>query len=375
MKYAYEDDDKEIIENNEEEEIDENLNSKKKEIKEKVEITEEIIDVPKTKQEVLIDNLLEEEKKQEENVLTYDNLITKNDEELFELYLGKRFKHITTKSFNFAGLILGPIYLFYRKVYLVALVWMLLNLFCICILPLANVSYFIIILFMIGSYACSGMFSNQIILNHVASKIINLKLKGTKKIKNDIKDLGGTNLAIALIMAFIMYSLIAFASYKELPGLLKEHGINNFNNNNSVNFDGNIKVDESIAIKEELSLKVPNNFYEASKSDNRYYYIYEDIDAYIPLCTIEFVPVKEYKNPSLLIKAIANYHLELKDNIKNRKVNNIDWEYINVTSSDKNIYYATSEIKGNMYLLKFMYHYQMEEECGNHFYEVLDSIK
>ena len=156
MAYAYEDDDEIITSETEEEELDENLNVKKKEGVRKREIKEEDIVADASKlsldellandgKEYSIDNLLEEE--QESEGFAIDDLLNKKDDKLFRLYLGEGYSKITSKQFNYAALFLGPIYLLYRKVYTIGFVWLFLDLFTLFLLPLARVKWIIIFIF------------------------------------------------------------------------------------------------------------------------------------------------------------------------------------------------------------------------------------
>lgn len=387
MAYAYEDDEDLTLDSEIEEELDENLNVKKK--KEKIELpkTKEQVDFESNKSleallasednhEYTIDNLLKEE--EEENPLAVDNLLTKKDDKLFRAYLGNGYKKITTKQLNYAALLLGPIYLLYRKVYLVGFVWLFLNLFVSFILPLANVHYVIVSVFLLLSYISSGIFSNQIILNNVGTKIVNYKMveEDYEKLKEKCKKNGGVNIILALIIYVALLALASIVSYKQIMNLYNENfqtsTTNMPMNTERVYFNGQINVDETTDIKN-ISITVPDDFYLVNDVSYQYYYVYQDPSAYMPKCSIEFDKVKGYKTPDLLISAIAQYHLELEDNIGTRE-NNYTWKYLNVTDSSKNIYYATTTINNEMYLLKFMYLYQLEDECGSHFEEVLDSI-
>lgn len=390
MAYAYEDDDEIITNEEDDEELDENLNVKKKSIKKKKKVEEseknvenklsvdDLLAIDDNK-EYSIDELLKEEQEKEEINYNWDDLLTKKDDKLFRLYLASGYKNITSKQFNYAALFLGPIYLLYRKVYLIGFVWLFLDLFTLFLLPLAKVKYVIIIIFEILSFICAGVFSNQIILNHVGTKIINYKVieEDKEKLREVVKKRGGTNLPLALVVFIIVVSGIVMSFWGPITKLLTS--LNNTNTptpstNERVYFDGIVNVDENIKISDKVTMKVPDNFYLVNDFDYKYYYVYDDPNAYLPLCTIELDKVLGYKTPELFISAIAKYHLELNENIQIKESNNYVWKYINVTDASKNIYYATTLIDNDMYLLKLTYQYKLESECGSHFEAILDSI-
>ncbi len=389
MAYAYEDDEEITLkEDTEEEELDENLNVKKKWEKEDIElpkIKEDIITDTRSidalleadNHEYTIDNLLKEE---ENNSLSWDNLLTKKDDKLFKAYLGSGYKNITTKQFNYAALFLGPIYLLYRKVYTIGFVWLFLDLFAFLVLPLAKVKYYIILIFEILSFICSGLFANQIVLNHVGSRIVNYKMieNDKEKLKKKCQKNGGTNLVLALVTFILVFLIIILVFSSQLMKWYvntKDINMKSPTMEDRVYFNGKVNIDENFNIRDNVTLVVPDDFYLANESSYQYYYVYQDPNAYMPKCMIELESVKGYKTPELFISAIASYHLELEENIQTEEINNNVWKYINVTDSSKNIYYATTLINNNMYLLKFTYQYNLEDECGSHFIEVLDSIR
>lgn len=388
MAYAYEDDD-ELLTNevNDEEELDENLNVKIKLPRKKEEIKEveqsnskvsmdALLAVDNERKDYSIDNLLKEE--QEVEGVSYDNLLTKKDDKLFKLYLGSGYEKLTSKLWNWAAFFFGPIYLIYRKVYMVGFVWLFLNEFIVLFSPIAKVNPIITIIILIISIICIGLFSNQIILNHVGTKIVNYKMveDDKEKLRKMVEKNGGTNFLLAFIVCLIVSGLSSMVINSQLMGFLDESN-STYNpsmfNEDRVYFNGQVQIDENINISDNVTLQVPEDFYLANDDNYRYYYVYKDPDAHIPLCSIELEKVKGYKTPELFISAIASYHLELEENIKTLE-NNYLWKYINVTDSSKNIYYATTSINNDMYLLKLTYQYTLEEECGSHFEEVLNSI-
>lgn len=385
MAYAYEDEDEIITsEEDEKEELDENLNVKKK-------VSRKSVGVKKVEQETnklsidellatdekgySIDNLLKEE---QDDGIPVEDLLTKKDDKLFKIYLGTGYSKITSKQFNYAALFLGPIYLLYRKVYLIGFVWLFLDLFTLFLLPIAKVKYLIIIIFEILSFICSGVFANHIILNQAGTRIVNCKMieEDKEKLCEMVKKSGGTNLAMALVLFIIVASGVIMTFSGPIISLLTPQnngGSPGTFNEDHVYFNGQVQADEDVKIRDNVIINVPDNFYLASEDEYRYYYVFKDPNAYMPLCSIELNKVKGYRTPELFIKAIASYHLELEENIQTME-NNYLWKYINVTDSSKNIYYATTTINNDMYLLKLTYQYTLEEECGNHFEEVLNSI-
>lgn len=112
-----------------------------------------------------------------------------NDEELLKDFIGKNYEKITTRSFNFAGFFFTTFYMFYRKMFLYAIILFLVNLF---ILNVIN-NFIVTILFNVAV----GFLVNKIYLYYAKNKIDKIKLQNPQKDINELKAIcsnqGGTS--------------------------------------------------------------------------------------------------------------------------------------------------------------------------------------
>lgn len=153
-----------------------------------------------------------------QNQNLYNNV---NDTFLIDSYIGKNADKITTRGFSVPAFIFGPYYLLYRKMYKVAVIWIL-------ILIIINVVSFllnnILITRILGAlvtaaHAAVGAKFKDIYVDFVTKKVKEIKEKNPSASANDLSKIcmqkGGTTiLPIVLITLFymILYTIIIFIS-------------------------------------------------------------------------------------------------------------------------------------------------------------------
>ncbi len=143
-----------------------------------------------------------------------NNSISINDEELLKDFIGNNYEKITTKQFNFAGFFFTTFYMFYRKMFLYAIILFLVNLF---VLNVIN-NYTVTILFNVAV----GFLVNKIYLYYAKKKIDKIKSQNSQKDINELKVIcsnkGGTSVGkiflgffaeIGITLVIIIVMLIA----------------------------------------------------------------------------------------------------------------------------------------------------------------------
>ena len=140
-----------------------------------------------------------------------NNSTSTNDEELLRAFIGNNYEKITTRPFNFAGFFFTTFYMFYRKMFLYAILLFLVNL-----VVLNVINNFIVTL---AFNVVVGFLVNKIYLFYAKKKIDKIKFQNQQKDINELKSLcsakGGTSvgkiflgflaeLGIAFVVLFIM---------------------------------------------------------------------------------------------------------------------------------------------------------------------------
>lgn len=332
---------------------------------------EEIIEMPKkskkkkkkTKEEFIVDNLMtspEEEKSKETSVdssYTIDNLLdseesndiylkdllNKKDMKLFDAYLGTNSKKITDKNFNWGAFFFGGAYLIYRKVYGIGSFILVLCLAVMILFPIANIEWWITALFELLAYLGCGVFANQIILNNVASKILNLKMEKRENIKPTLIKIGGTNILfffIAVLISSGIYSVYLYKNMETILASFKQEPI-------YIKYDGRINANESINIRTLLDVEVPEGYKTGHAESYQYSFIFKE-DANI---AIDIVAASRYESLKTLISDIAEYEGLSEDAINELPLSNTTWYYVTTDVS----FYAVGTINNTVYFIRQMH--------------------
>lgn len=363
MGYVYEDENEETVE-----EVKEEKSKKGKK------------DTKKTNAEFIVDNLMtspEEEKKSKQNFdtdYTVDNLLdseesrdvylndllNKKDVKLFNAYLGKNYKKITEKSFNFAAFFFGGSYLIYRKIYGIGAFILALCLIVEIIFPIAQIKWYITVIFeLLASLAC-GLFANQIILNNAASKILNLKMQKVDNIKVKLARIGGTNILLFFIAVLISSGILSVFVYNTT-----KYFLDTFKSEPTyLKYDGQINANESINIRTLLDISVPEGYKTGHANAYQYSFIYNN-DANI---AIDIVNASGYESESSLIKDILTYEGLDDSSVDDITTNDTTWHHISTPLS----VYAVGVINNKIYFIRQMH--RGKEEAFIDFNDFLESI-
>lgn len=195
----------------------------------------------------------------------YANLKQASD---LEIYIGNNLTKILNRKINFAAGILGPVWLMYRKCYLMAIIYTIIySIFATYIMLFTNSS---ILIFYIIVVFFNLLFLNTMYIKHCKKEIYKIKQKNKDNIEDKLKKKGGTNLIAAIIyptVVAIIGAIIALIIYNI--------GIYKFNNL-SINAKGWILTDTENLIQLKDSSKICNFKveYVAKEEANSLFYSY-----------------------------------------------------------------------------------------------------
>lgn len=167
-----------------------------------------------------------------------------------EIYIGKNLNKILNRKINIIAGILGPIWLMYRKSYLMAIIYTIIYLtFGIYIILFTNSS---LLIFAIITIMFNLLFLNTMYIKHCKKEIYKIKQKNSEDLKEKLKKKGGTSIIAAIIYPIIVGIIIAFIAL-----IIYNIGIYKFNTL-SVNAKGWVLTDTDNSIKLKDSNKVCN---------------------------------------------------------------------------------------------------------------------
>ena len=136
----------------------------------------------------------------------------KFDNELLREFIGEKHeKIINTKNNIFAfgfGLLFGPIWFFYRKMYLIGLLIVIISFSLNRLLELVNLGYIVLVLPIIYYFIATPLY-----LLYSKEKIKKIKIKydnkDNRELKNIVKKKGGTSYMAILFYLQILVSIVS----------------------------------------------------------------------------------------------------------------------------------------------------------------------
>ena len=154
-------------------------------------------------------------------VQSQTNTVSVVDEDLVRSYVGKNYDNFKTQKFNVGGFFLTTFYMFYRKMFLYAVLLFVIT------LVMQN---FVKVYVSFGANLLVGFLINKLYLSFAAKKVANLKMKNPQMTHDELKVLcsakGGTSVGQAILGFFleivIMFVTLIFMLIAGLGNLLSQ---------------------------------------------------------------------------------------------------------------------------------------------------------
>ncbi len=366
----------------------------------------QIFDSPsfEQKQTEIIENRVSDNNKEEKyqkdvdiNKVLFGN--GSEDELLLSSYIGPNYEKIRSGSFNFAAAFLTNFYFFYRKMYLIGFIIVILN---TIILILFNLGFIVsIILFFVV-----GVFTNQIYMIHVKGKIRKIKADNPNLSREELANLcskeGGTSLGsvmlgiLTVFVVSLVFELLGFQtvidSFENLSTDNREDTVNPETNADTFiipndkderlqNFDildeMNIVLDTTNLIENSYIIDYrTNNFYRNSDSEYFYDFIHDSSnDDTDYMCRAIFTKVRNYNSIEDIVAKLSNdYEVLGVGSVLN--INNILFEYFCVYNDDDTYLFFAHEDNNEVYLYSIIsYGGFNDDDCLKYNLDVLSTLE
>ena len=309
--------------------------------------------------------------------------------ELLDTYVGRNYRKIAGKALNFSALIFCPFYYLYRKMVILGILIFVGLLFVH--LKFNNIAYDI------GYYLIFGFLFNFLYLAKSQRRVSRIKMKNgefdTYTVSRICSKNGGTSIILLILGVLIDLIILAFfcANFylNPMTKFLEKFGVVFTYENGNMNFsfdktliDTNIYYDDKpgyyitksdVNAKDYFKMVAPNSHFVEKTSDVNYSFYYTlGNDSMFDMCSVELYGIKGYSSSQKFIEAV---YKEKKEEVFEKKVNDIDWQYIHHESLKGTNYYYTTTIDGEVFLLNYYRDNAGMYDCM--FYEdaVLSAIK
>ncbi len=148
---------------------------------------------------------------QEKKLDDYLNSNASLDDKLLASFIGNNYDKIINNKFSLSACFLCVWYLFYRKIYLISIIIMIISFVIGLFLPVLSGVYTIILM------ACSGLLFNKLYVKYAKKKIDKIKVENTNMAEDDLIKLAGqkggvsTKALIIYIILYVVITIIYFA--------------------------------------------------------------------------------------------------------------------------------------------------------------------
>lgn len=294
-----------------------------------------------------------------------------NDEALINAYIGKNADKLKNGGFSVCTFFFGNIYVLYRKMWLLGIIWFLVSM--IISMFLSSLSS---ILTLVACIVFSTQF-NKWYLKHVEEKVAKIKSENPNASHEQLLMLctqkGGTTVIPIIVVVILYIVLFGIVFLAILGGSLEESKENSGNLSNeytdtstSTTGSGNIG---------DLSLTIPSTLERSKHNTDSYksYSINDDKD-YCRL-TISTTNASYYESVSSYLEKNVYYSSsDVASTIETKNINGNNWNFMSVQKSYSKTYYYAGQKNDKIYNIEF----SITDDsgvCSSAYSTVIDSIR
>lgn len=293
-----------------------------------------------------------------------------NDEDLINAYIGKNADKLKNGGFSVNTFFFGKIYVLYRKMWMLGIVWFLASMI---------ISLFLSSLSSVLTLAANIFISTQFkkwYLKQVEEKVAKIKAENSTASHEQLLMIctqkGGTTI-IPIIIFVILYIAIFVIAFLTILGTLEnaKENANKYDdiyNNNSSTGSGDIG---------NLSLVIPSSFEKGSYNTDSYLsyslYDYNSNDS----CRIAISTTNSRYYDSVNAYLEENVYYSASDttsSIEQKNINSNNWAYMSVKRSYNTTYYYAGENNDKIYEIEFSIT-DDSGKCSSAYTSIINSLK
>ena len=301
-----------------------------------------------------------------------------NTNELVMAYIGPKYKEISMSPFSFCAFLFGPLYFFFRKMYLIGLILSAIN-FVISLFILKSLWIYL------GAFAImsilSGLIANTLMLNNAKNQVVKIAALNPTATQYDLvkicKSKGGTSLPLALV---IMIGINLFTSV-----LFNVFGVNQALTTQMMNLIGGTKIlnsDTTAVLEDVIEYEYPSTFVAYEEDPNYYIYYEQEKDKETneiinkPACLVGIALVANHETSKDLIKYMADVDKRYNRVSSYEDFNGDVWDVYDYTANGSHTTYRARKINGHIVLITYSaITSSTPEVCDAYLEQIMDSIK
>lgn len=292
-------------------------------------------------------------------------------DELVDIYIGPNVDKLKTNGFSFCTFFFGIMYVFYRKMWLLGIIWM-----ALAVVTSMFLSSFQLVINIIFSLVMAIKFKGMYI-NHVREEVYKIKDLNTKKTDEEIamicQSKGGTSVGLVILSIIIYFGFLIAMVLPAMISSIKEQ-INGFFNMSGIS----IEFNESSGTIGKLYMDIPEMFEESyySTSDYKTYRLKKTDNCSCYLNLMKSRSSLYAEDAKKYMEKLSNYsnHNSFGEIIK-KDINSNTWYYTSfMTNYNKKYFYSI--LKDNfLYYIEFGISKDTDESCSNAYKNIIDSMR
>lgn len=299
-----------------------------------------------------------------------------DNDDLINSYIGKNADKLKKGGFSPNTFFFGVIYVFYRKMWLLGLIWLAI----ISVLSLLLPPLYADIILIIFGIAISVKFK-KFYLKHVEKKVNKIKLANPEQPKEQLIKICSKKGGTTIIPVIIAIVLCAFLLFMVLSNVIKTY----MDANKEYEKIKNIQKNEDNLTKvifNNLSINIPIEFRLSNNSTDNFKEYTKSLYnpelsnlSYLNYCSIvlSLTEGMEYNNDSKQYLENTTSHDD--NGIREKRINNKIWYYGSTTDNYDQIYNYATENNGKIYQVKFYSYGDTENECTTTYEKVINSAQ
>lgn len=284
-------------------------------------------------------------------------------ENLVEIYVGENKDKIKAGKFSFPTFFFGPLYLLYRKLGLVAFIWIIASIVAQIIVP--KYAWIISITFSI-IFAISF---NQFYLETVKNRVEKIKSKNQEKTSDEIiklvKRKGGISVAFIIVLFFLgiiipVVAVLIFVFSDIVEDIKREV---------------DSEIPQTYIEDKDLDYEIPKQFETGMITDYYRRYSYYGDDS---TCSVKIQNTSSNRYDSVEDYLKYNVYTRGTDKvgtIEEETINNGIWLHQIVEKSYSKTHYYASEDNGKFFLIEFEINRDEDKFCSNSYQKFIESLK
>jgi hypothetical protein len=293
-----------------------------------------------------------------------------SDEDYIKAYVGDKYNKLKKENISFPSLLLGPLYLVYRKLtkqgLLILLIYLLLYYY-----TTFNITAFCIILTNI--LLCFKF--NKYYIEEAERKTNEIKLSNPDKTSNELliecQKKGKLSKTLVIILIILIIIFLSYTSSKEAYKDIYNELYKTLYNVEDVETIDDYEEDESL---DELEYIIPNNFKEGkyNYSDYKYYNYIKNNN----ICSITVLKYTYINNTTeeFLKTHLYSYENEKISDIESIYINDNKWKKLSQQYTDYYTNHYAIKIENIIYEIEYK-NYTNSNVCKNYETEFINTLK